>query len=177
MRRIGKTIGKDHALALALFRTGIPDFQIVAALVADPDRLTDRQMEQWVRAFTSWDVCDQVCSNLFRRSSLAWGKVGLWATRPHEWTRRAAFALLACLAVHDKDAPDRTFIAALPLVAHAVGDDRNFVKKAVNWALRQVGKRNPTLRKAAIRTARAIARQDSRSARWIAADALRELER
>lgn len=176
MRRIGKTIGKDHALALALFRTRIPDFQIVAALIAEPGKLTDGQMERWVRAFRSWDVCDQVCLNLFCRSPLAWDKVRVWAERPDEWTRRAAFALLACLAVHDKDTPDRTFIAALPLIVGAAGDDRNFVKKAANWALRQIGKRNARLRSAAIRTARTIARQDSRSARWIASDALRELK-
>jgi 3-methyladenine DNA glycosylase AlkD len=175
MRRLGRTIGKDHALALALFRTRIPDFQIIAALVAEPERLTGRQMEQWVRAFGSWDVCDQVCLNLFCRSPLAWDKVRLWATRPDEWTRRAAFALLACLAVHDEAAPNRRFISALPWIAEAAGDDRNFVRKAVNWALRQIGKRNPRLRSAAIRTARAIARRDSRSARWIASDALREL--
>lgn len=176
MRRVGKTLGKNHALALALFRTGIPDFQIIAALVAEPERLTDRQMDQWVRAFTSWDVCDQVCLNLFCRSPLAWDKVRAWADRPDEWTRRAAFALLACLAVHDKAAPDRQFMSALRWIAGAAGDDRNFVKKAVNWALRQIGKRNPRLRSAAIRTARAIGRQDSRSARWIASDALRELD-
>lgn len=177
MRRLGRTIGRDHTLALALYRTRIPDFQIIAALVADPSRLTDRQMEQWVRGVGSWDVCDQVCLNLFCRSPLAWTKVRAWADRPEEWTRRAAFALLACLAVHDKASPDRAFIDALPLIAGAAGDDRNFVKKAVNWALRQIGKRNARLRASAIAAAKRIARQDSRSARWIAADVLRELRK
>lgn len=177
MRRLGKTIGRNHTIALALYRTRIPDFQIIAALVADPARLTDRQMEQWVRGFASWDVCDQVCLNLFCRSPMAWDKVRDWADRPEEWTRRAAFALLACLAVHDKASPDSAFIAALPLIARAAEDDRNFVRKAVNWALRQIGKRNAQLRTRAIKAARSIARQDSRSARWIAADALRELQK
>jgi 3-methyladenine DNA glycosylase AlkD len=145
-------------------------------MVADPALLTSRQMDAWVKGFAAWDVCDQTCLNAFSKSPLAWRKVQVWATRQDEFVRRAAFALLATLAVHDKRAGDDRFIAALALVEAAAHDDRNFVKKAVNWALRNIGKRNPILRKAAIDAALRIQQQGTRSARWIAADALRELE-
>ncbi len=175
MRGIARTLGRDHALAQALWNTGIPDARIVASMVADPAQFTARQMDQWVKGFASWDVCDQTCLNAFARSPLAWRKVHLWSTRQDEFVRRAAFALLATLAVHDKAAGDAPFLEALALVEAAADDGRNFVKKAVNWALRNVGKRNPTLRTAAIACAQRIRQQGSPSARWIAADALREL--
>ncbi len=175
MRRAAKTLGHDHALALELWNTGIPDARIVAGMVAEPARLSSRQMDAWARDFNSWDVCDQVCGSAFLASPLAWRKVAAWAARRDEFVRRAAFALLATLAVHDKAASDERFVAALPLIEAAAGDERNFVKKAVNWALRNIGKRNPALNAAAIAAARRIQQQDSRSARWIAADALREL--
>jgi 3-methyladenine DNA glycosylase AlkD len=175
MRRIAKALGRDHALALELWATGIPDAQIVAGMVADPARLTSRQMDAWALGFESWDVCDQVCGSAFLASPLAWPKVLEWAARPEAFVRRAAFALLATLAVHDKAASNEPFIAALPLIEATAGDERNFVKKAVNWALRNIGKRNAALNQAAIDAARRIQAQGSRSARWIAADALREL--
>lgn len=175
MRRIAKALGHDHALALALWDTGIPDARIVAGMVAEPARLTSRQMDVWARGFRSWDVCDQVCGSAFLSSPLAWRKVPVWAAHPGEFVRRAAFSLLATLAVHDKAASDERFAAALPLIEAAAGDERNYVKKSVNWALRNIGKRSPTLNAAAIGAAKRIQQQDSRSARWIAADALREL--
>ncbi|MDO8248203.1 MAG: DNA alkylation repair protein [Rhodoferax sp.] len=175
MRRAARTLGHDHALALALWDTGIPDARIVAGMVAEPAKLTSRQMDAWAMSFSSWDVCDQVCGSAFLASPLAWRKVTVWAARRDEFVRRAAFALLATLAVHDKVATDERFVAALPLIEAAAADERNFVKKAVNWALRNIGKRNPALNAAAIDAAMRIRQQDSRSARWIAADALREL--
>jgi len=176
MRGIARTLGRDHALAQALWDTDIPDARIVASMVADPALLTARQMDQWVKGFASWDVCDQTCLNAFVKSPLAWRKVYLWSSRKDEFVRRAAFALLATLAVHDKAAGDAPFLEALALVEAAADDGRNFVKKAVNWALRNIGKRNPCLHGAAITCAQRIRQQGSPSARWIAADALRELE-
>lgn len=175
MRTIARNLGRDHALAQALWDTGIPDARIVASMVAEPQQFTARQMDQWAKGFNSWDVCDQTCLNAFARSPLAWRKVPQWAKRQDEFVRRAAFALLACLAVHDKQAPDSAFIDALALVEAAAGDERNFVKKAVNWALRGIGKRNAMLRDEAIACAQRIQQQGSKPARWIAADALREL--
>ncbi len=176
MRKIAKALGRDHRLALALWKTGIPDARIVASLVADPAALTARQMDAWVAGFNSWDVCDQVCGNLFDRSPLAWRKIRPWAARDEEYVRRAAFALIASLAVHDREASDASFQALLPIIAAAATDERNFVKKAVNWALRNIGKRNRRLRRAALATARRLRAVDSRAARWVAADAIRELE-
>lgn len=175
MRRIAKTLGHDHELALSLWGTGMPDAQIVAGMVAEPAKLTSFQMDAWASSLTSWDVCDQVCGSAFLASPMAWTKVTEWAVRNEEFVRRAAFALLATLSVHDKKAADERFSDMLPLIEAASGDERNFVKKAVNWALRNIGKRNPVLNAAAINAARRIHLQDSRSARWIAADALREL--
>lgn len=175
MRSIARQLGRDHTLAQALWDTHIPDARIVASMVADPALFTVRQMNAWVRGFASWDVCDQTCLNVFVHSPLAWGRVQAWATRQDEFVRRAAFALLATLAVHDKRSGDERFVAALVLIEAAACDERNFVKKAVNWALRGIGKRNATLLSQAIDCARRVALQDSRSARWIAADALREL--
>lgn len=175
MRRIAQTLGRDHELALALWETGIPDARIVAGMVAEPTKLTSPQMDAWAKDFSSWDVCDQVCGSAFLASPLAWSKVPEWAVHKEEFVRRAAFALLATLAVHDKRAVDERFVMMLALIEAAAADERNFVKKAVNWALRNIGKRNLTLNAAAIEAARRIQRQGSRSARWIAADALREL--
>lgn len=175
LRQLGKQIGRDHALALALADSGIPDAQILAAYVAEPAQFTLTQMNRWVTRLNAWDTCDQACTNAFARSTLAWGRVPVWAAREPEFERRAGFALLAALAVHDKAADDTHFVNALPLIEQHAGDERNFVKKAVNWALRQIGKRNDALRPEAIACAERIAAQGSRSARWIAADALREL--
>jgi len=176
MRRIAKAAGKDHAAALQLWDTGIAEARIVASMVAVPAQLTEEQMDAWVKDFDSWDVCDQVCMNLFEKSPLARRKIVEWASREEEFVKRASFALLACVAWHDRRATDEELIAFLPLVAQAASDERNFVKKAVNWALRTIGKRDRALNRAAIQAAREIQRLDSKAARWIAADALRELE-
>jgi 3-methyladenine DNA glycosylase AlkD len=176
MRQIARELKRDHALALSLWDTGIPEAMMVASMIDDPKQLTENQMDDWVGDFMSWDVCDQVCGNLFDKSPLAWKKLAEWAGRDEEFVKRAAFALIAYLAWHDKIAPDDKFIAVLPLIQRAATDERNFVKKAVNWALRGVGKRNRALNAAAIEMAHEIAQMHSRSARWIASDALRELQ-
>jgi len=176
MRKLAKEIGRDHKLALDLWRTGIAEARIVAGMVGDPARLTEEQMEEWVQGINSWDVCDQVCMNLFEKNQLAWKKIIDWSEREEEFVKRTAFSLIACLAWHDKKASDGKFIELLPVITRAAVDERNFVKKAVNWALRTIGKRNLNLNEAAINTAREIQRLDSKAARWVAADAIRELE-
>lgn len=176
MRRIAKETGQDHGLAVRLWKTGIAEARIVASMVADPERLTEEEMEDWVKGFNSWDICDQVCMNLFARTPMAQRKVLEWSKREEEFVKRAAYALLACLAWHDKEAADAIFVRLLPVIRRGATDERNFVKKAVNWALRNIGKRNLRLNQAALRAAKEIRRMDSRSARWIAADAIRELE-
>jgi len=175
MRQIAKELGKDHGLALALWKTGSPDARIIASMIDEPEKVTEAQMERWVSAFDSWDVCDQVCDNLFQKSTLGWQKAIEWSERDEEYVKRAAFALMAGLAWHDKGAGDERFISFLPIIARGAGDERNFVKKAVNWALRNIGKRNRKLNKAAVRTARTLQKLDSKAARWVAADAIREL--
>jgi 3-methyladenine DNA glycosylase AlkD len=176
MRKLAKEIGRDHKLALDLWRTGIAEARIVAGMVGDPARLTEEQMEEWVKGINSWDVCDQACMNLFEKNQLAWKKIIDWSEREEEFVRRTAFSLIACLAWHDKKASDEKFIELLPVIIRGATDERNFVKKAVNWALRNIGKRNLNLNRAAINTAKEIQRLDSKAARWIAADAVRELE-
>ena len=176
IRKMSKELGKDHKLAIQLWETGIPEARILAAMIDEPDKLSEAQMEDWVKGINSWDVCDQVCQNLFEKSPLAWKKVTDWSKREEEFTRRTAYALLACLAWRDKDARDAEFIKLLPVVKRGATDERNFVKKAVNWALRNIGKRNPNLNKAAIESAKEIQQIDSKAARWIASDAIRELE-
>ena len=176
MRKLAKELGRDHKLALNLWRTGIAEARIVAGMVGDPDKLTEEQMEEWVKDINSWDVCDQVCMNLFERNRLAWKKIVDWSEREEEFVRRTAFSLIACLAWHDKKASDEKFIGLLPVITRAATDERNFVKKAVNWALRNIGKRNLNLNRAAIDAAKEIQCLDSKAARWIAADAIRELE-
>ena len=175
LRGIARHAGKDHRLARELWASGIHEARILAALVDDPARVTEAQMERWVKDFDSWDVCDQVCSNLFDKTAYAHRKAVAWSKRDEEFVKRAGFVLMAALAVHDKSAPDAAFRKFLPLITRGATDERNFVKKAVNWALRQIGKRNAALNRAASATAREIQRIDSRAARWVAADALREL--
>lgn len=175
LRKMAKGIGRRHDLADELWRSVIHEARILAALIDDPGRVTDDQMERWVLDIDSWDVCDQLCSNLFSRTVLAHAKAAAWSGRPETFVKRAGFVLMACLAVHDKKADDALFADFLPLIAREAGDDRNFVKKAVNWALRQIGKRNAVLNSLAVQTAREIQKMDVKSARWIAADALREL--
>jgi 3-methyladenine DNA glycosylase AlkD len=175
LRRIAKRLGTGHELALALWETGNHEARILAALVDDPAQVSGEQLEAWVSAFDSWDLCDQVCSNLFDRTSAAHAKAAEWAGRDEEFVKRAGFALMAALSVHDKTAGEAAFLAFLPLIEREAGDERPYVKKAVNWALRQIGKRDRALNRAAIDTAERVKAQGSRSARWIANDALREL--
>ena len=176
MRKLAKETGKDHELALKLWKTGIAEARMVAAMVDDPDKLTEAQMEDWVKGIDSWDVCDQVCMNLFEKNQLAWKKIIDWSAREEEFVKRTAFSLIACLAWHDKKAGDEKFIELLPVIVRGATDERNFVKKAVNWALRNIGKRNLNLNEAAVNTAKEIRLLDAKVARWVASDALRELE-
>jgi 3-methyladenine DNA glycosylase AlkD len=175
MRKLAEEIGKDHQLALELWRSGIPEARIMAGMIGDPEKLTEKQMEDWVEDFNSWDVCDQVCMNLFEKSSLAMKKIHDWSKRDEEFVKRTAYALIACLAWHDKKAKDDVFIQLFPVIKDGATDERNFVKKAVNWALRNIGKRNPNLNKIAVKVAKEIQQMDSKAARWIASDAIREL--
>ncbi|MBP7052065.1 MAG: DNA alkylation repair protein [Phycisphaerae bacterium] len=175
LRSLAKEIGRDHALAAQLWRTGIHDARCLAALIDDPAKVTVAQMERWVSDFDSWAVCDCACGCLFDKTPVAWDKAIEWTERPEEYVKRAGFVLMATLAVHDKKAPDERFEAFLPLIVHHATDERNFVKKAVNWALRQIGKRSRRLNSLAVQAAERIRRIDSKSARWIASDALREL--
>ncbi|MGA9048648.1 MAG: DNA alkylation repair protein [Dehalococcoidia bacterium] len=175
LRKLAKQAGKDHALALALWDSGIHEARILAGMVDDPRQVTSRQMDGWVKDFDSWDVCDQVCLNLFSKIPIAFDKAMEWSGRPEEFVKRAGFALMACMAVGDKKAPDARFEIFMGAIERESGDERNYVKKAVNWALRQTGKRNIRLNRLAIIAAERIRKQDSKSARWIASDALREL--
>jgi len=176
MRQLAKEVGKDHELAMELWQTGIAEARIVASMVDEPARLTEEQMEDWVKDIDSWDVCDQVCMNLFEKTELAWKKINDWSLRKEEFVKRTAFSLIACVAWHDKKSSDDKFIKLLPIIVRGATDERNFVKKAVNWALRTIGKKNLNLNKAAIQAAKEIQGLDSKAARWIAADALRELQ-
>ena len=175
MRKIAKEIGKDHKLALELWETGITEAMILASMLDVPDEVTEEQMEAWVQDFDSWDVCDQVCMNLFDKTPLAWKKIHAWSNREEEFVKRAAYALIACLAVHDKELSDEVFISLIPVIKAGATDNRNFVKKAVSWALRNIGKRNPELNTVALATAREFRGIDSSSARWIGSDAIRDL--
>jgi 3-methyladenine DNA glycosylase AlkD len=175
MDLLAKRIGRDHHLALQLWDSGVHDARILAGMVGEAKHVTAAQMDRWLRDFDNWDVCDGTCCHLFVRAKPAWQKAAQWSRRTHEFQKRAGYALMAYLAVHDKQAPDAQFLRLLPLIRRAATDDRNFVRKAVNWALRQIGKRNLKLNRAAIREAEAIRKLDSKPARWIAADALREL--
>ena len=174
LRDIAKEIGKDDALADELWASGIHEARILASYIADPGKTTEERMESWVADFDSWDVCDQVCG-LFEETPYAYQKAAAWSARREEFVKRAAFAIMAGLAVHDKKADDSQFEQILAIIVRESSDERNYVKKAVNWALRNIGKRNRHLNQKAIATARQIQQITSRSARWIAADALREL--
>lgn len=177
LRALAREFKRDHELALALWDTGIPDAQILAGMVADPARLTVEQMDHWVAGMRAWDVCDQACTNAFVKSPLAWGLIPRWAAREAEFEKRAGFALLAVAAVHQMTRADADFLACLPLVEAAAEDERNFVKKAVSWALRQIGKRSQALREPALTVAERLCERKEKSARWIGGDARRELGR
>jgi 3-methyladenine DNA glycosylase AlkD len=176
LRGLARTLGRDHELAAALWRSGIHEARMLATLVDSPEEVSEAQMESWVRDLDSWDLCDGACGNLFDKTPFAFDKAVEWSGRAPEFEKRAGFALMAWLAVHRKGEDDRRFEAFLPLIEAQSRDDRQYVRKAVNWALRQIGKRSPSLHRRAIATAERIRRSEARSARWIAADALRELE-
>lgn len=175
LRKMAREIGKDHTLAQRLWRSGFHEARILAALVDDPRQVTEVQMERWAAEFDSWAVCDTVCGSLFDRTPFAWKKALKWSASREEYVKRAGFALMAWLAVHDKQAGDKKFYPFLKAIRRAAEEERNLVKKAVNWALRQIGKRNVRLHALAIAAAREMHDLDSREARWIAGDALREL--
>ncbi|MGD8342213.1 MAG: DNA alkylation repair protein [Desulfobacterales bacterium] len=175
LQGLAKKIGTNRKLAGQLWSSAIHEARILACMIEDPQRLTEAQMERWVKGFDSWDLCDQCCNRLFSKTAIGRKKAMAWSQRPEEFVKRAGFVLMAVLAVHDKKATDRQFEPFLKQIKKEATDDRNFVKKAVNWALRQIGKRNLALNRMAIAVAEDIQRQDSRAARWVAKDALREL--
>ena len=175
LRPLAKEIGKNHKLALELWHSGIHEARILAGYIDEPEKVTEKQMEEWVADFDSWDVCDQVCSSLFGQTPFVWKKLEEFTKRKEEFVKRTGFTLMACLAVHDKKAQDKDFIKLLPIIKKESTDERNFVRKAVNWALRQIGKRNKNLNKEAIKTAKEILKMNNKTAKWIASDALREL--
>jgi 3-methyladenine DNA glycosylase AlkD len=175
LRHLAKKIGKNHQLANQLWASGVHEAKCLAGMIGDPEKVTAAQMNRWARGFDSWDVVDGACCDLFSHAAPAWKKTAEWSRRKEEFVKRAAFSLMAYLSYKDKSASNARFIRLLPLIKRESHDDRNFVKKAVNWALRNIGKRNPALNRAAIRTARQIRAIDSATARWIAADAIREL--
>lgn len=176
LRALGRSIGTNHAVALRLWKSNIHEARILATLVADPELLTVPLMERWLRNVDSWDICDQYCMNLLRHVKGAGRLAVKWSKHPHTFTKRAGFVVMAQLAVHDKDAADAFFDPFLARIHEASDDERPMVAKAINWALRQIGKRNRTLQHAAICEASRLASTESRSARWIGNDALRELK-
>ncbi|HLE65058.1 MAG TPA: DNA alkylation repair protein [Candidatus Bathyarchaeia archaeon] len=175
IRKIAKSIGRDHSLAQEVWDSKIHEAMILACMIDVPDLVSDKQMEEWVRNFDSWDVCDACCGSLFNKSKYAFAKAVEWSSREEEFVKRAGFALMASLAVHDKVASDAKFAKFLPIIARESTDSRHFVTKAANWALRQIGKRNLRLNRAATLTARRLSRMENRNSRWAGSDAYREL--
>lgn len=175
LRGFAKRLGTNHTLALALWKSGIHEARILAAMVDDPAKVTVKQMDNWVEEFDSWDVCDQCCGSLFDKTLYAYDKAVEWSERKEQFVKRAGFVMMAELAVHDKEAEDLKFLEFSDAIELGSTDSRNFVKKAVNWAVRQIGKRNLSLNKEAQKLAVRISRLDSPSAKWVASDALREL--
>jgi 3-methyladenine DNA glycosylase AlkD len=177
LRKLARRVEKNHKLALALWGSGIHEARILATIIDRPGEVTEEQMEFWAADFNSWDIVDQACNNLFRKTPFAHTKVLHWVDRDEEFVKRAAFSLVAVLATHDKNAENSVFENYLELVEREASDERNFVKKSVNWALRGIGKRNQFLRGKAVETAQRILEQDTKAARWIARDAIKELEK
>ena len=176
LRKLGKELGPNHELALELWKTGWFEAQMLAVFVDEPERVTRAQMDRWCRDFDSWAICDTACFHLFDRTPYAYAKVEQWAGRREEFIKRGAFALLACLALHDKAADDESFLRYLPLIEKAAPDERNFVKKGVSWALRGIGRRQ-IVKEAALELAARLAASNEPAARWIGKDALRDLTR
>ena len=175
VRSVARRLGRDHALATGLWRTGIHEARILAAMVDEPAKVTERQMEAWVSDFDSWDICDGCCGSLFDKTPFAYSKAMEWSRRKEEFVRRAGYAMMAELAVHDKKAKDEAFMPFFERIEAGSTDPRNFVKKAVNWALRQIGKRSLRLNREAMKVAKRMSKKKEARARWVALDALREL--
>jgi 3-methyladenine DNA glycosylase AlkD len=175
LRKMAKALGKNHSLALELWASGLHEARILASMIDDPRLVSEHQMEAWVKDFDSWDLCDQVCGNLFDKTPSAFQKAVEWCHREPEFVRRVGFVMMAELAVHDKLASDEAFLLFFPLMKQYATDERNFVKKAVNWALRQIGKRNTSLRASALEWAEQIRAMASKTAQRIANDAIKEL--
>jgi 3-methyladenine DNA glycosylase AlkD len=176
LRAMAKEIGTDHDLALELWDSGIHEARILASMIADPDTTTERLADAWVKDFDSWDVCDQCCMNLFENTKFAYAKALEWSASDKEYVKRAGFVMMARVAVSDKRAKDEKFLEFLGIIKKEACDSRNYVQKAVNWALRQIGKRNANLNRLALETADEIHKMSPRSAKWIASDAIRELK-
>ncbi len=177
LRGLAKELGRDHALALGLWASEVHEARMLACMLEEPGELSEQQMDAWIKDFDSWDLCDTCTGSLFDKHPRAYEKAIEWSQLEPEFERRAGFAMMAWLAVHDKKAPNKQFEVFFPFILEASVDERNFVKKAVNWALRQIGKRNLVMRKRAIQISEEIQEIDSKAARWIAADALRELNK
>jgi len=176
LRKLSKKIGKDHQLALKLWKHGYHESRILATLIDEPDKVNEKQLDEWVKDFDSWDICDQACMNLFVKMPLAISKIKEWAKSDEEFIKRTAFSLIATIAVHNKEDDDCYFEEFFPLIKENSEDEKNYVKKAVNWALRSIGKKNKYLNKKAIEVANEILKMDSKTAKWIARDAIKELE-
>lgn len=175
IQALGRQIGRNHALALELWKTGCYEARLLASFVDEPERVTAGQMDRWCREFDNWAICDTLCFFLFDRTPHAWSKVDQWSVRPEEFVKRAGLALLASLAGHDKKAPDILFLERLPLIERAAADDRNFVKKGASWALRRIATRNQELKQAVLEVARRLEESKAPAARWIGRDTLRFL--
>jgi len=176
IRKLAKEIGKDHEVALELWKANIHEAKLLVPLIDEKDKVTEKQMDEWVEDFYSWDICDQCCSNLFDKTPFYDKKIKEWVKSEKEFVRRAGFALMATSAVHDKKAPDSQFLGYLTLIKKYSNDERNFVKKAVNWAVRQIGKRSISLYGPALKLAKELKESKDKTARWIGSDAARELE-
>jgi 3-methyladenine DNA glycosylase AlkD len=177
LRDLAKKLGKSHDLAAALWKTDVYEARMLSAFVEEKDRVTPAQMDRWAKVFDNWAICDHCCFHLFDKTPHAWAKIEAWTNRPEEFVKRAGFALIASVALHDKKAPDAPFLKALKMIERESTDERNFVKKGVNWALRGIGRRNPALKAAAIKLSSKLAASEDRTARWIGKDALRDLTR
>ena len=177
LKTLARKIGKNHELAIQLWNSDWYEARLLAALIGDPEKLTRRQMNAWASDFENWADCDTACFALFDRSPLAWEKARRWSGSPREFVKRGGFVLMACLALHDKRAPDKPFLGFLPLIEKGARDDRNFVSKGVNWALRSIGRRNKTLKAAALKVAGRLAKSQEPAPRWAGTDAIRQLKR
>ncbi len=177
MQKLAKSLGKNHELAAALWETGVYEARFLTSFVDDPSQVTSKQMDQWCLAFDNWAICDTLCFHLFDRTPFAFAKVQQWASHSGEFVKRTSFALLACLALHDKTAADKRFQDGLALCEQAADDERNFVKKGVSWAVRAIGRRNADLHALAIDLSLRLVESSSATARWIGKDALKDLQK